>query len=92
MLSAGAEGVPLRAQVGNLLRTVRLAAGISQIAFANQLEVSSRTLMRWEAAESTIDLGELEVVGRALGLRLVMVALPDTAGLDPEPEAESTQS
>ena len=71
--------LPLREQVGSLLRDARIAAGLSQTELAKRLGISSRTILRWEKPTSSVDLGELEVVGRALGLRFTLVATPETS-------------
>ena len=70
------EAIPLRGQAGAIVREARQREGLTQFELANHLGVNARTLQRWEAPDSTVSLSELEVFGRALGLRLDLIATP----------------
>lgn len=67
------DTTPLRRQAGALLRQERLAQGLTQQELSARLGVSERTIQRWEAADSTVDLVELEVALRSLGLAVDLV-------------------
>jgi transcriptional regulator with XRE-family HTH domain len=55
------------AVVAKRLRTARRLAGLSQEDAARQLDVSTKTIARWESAETTGFLGELDRIAKVYG-------------------------
>lgn len=53
--------------VAGRLRTARRLAGLSQEDAARQLDVSTKTIARWENVETTGYLGDLDRIAKAYG-------------------------
>jgi transcriptional regulator with XRE-family HTH domain len=53
--------------VAKRLRTARRLAGLSQEDAARQLDVSAKTIARWESAETTGFVGELDRIAKVYG-------------------------
>ena len=76
LLKAVADERPLRTQAGAILREARTREDLTQFELAERLGINVRTLQRWEADDSTASLAQLDVVARALGLRLHLAFTP----------------
>ena len=61
----------VRAEVGRLLRAVRLEAGLRQKDVAEQLSQPQSYVSRFESAEQRLDLAEVQQVCTVLGLSLL---------------------
>jgi len=65
-----------------LIRTTRLAAGVSQAELARRLGTQQAAIARLEGRRTNPRLATLEAAIRALGHRLVLSATPAAAELD----------
>ena len=63
-----------RAQVAGLLRDARIGAGLTQAEVAGRLGVPQSFVSKYETAERRLDVGEVQAIGRVLGLSLVEFA------------------
>jgi transcriptional regulator with XRE-family HTH domain len=68
---------------GERLQRLRSERGLSQEALARAVDVSVRTVARWEAGESGPGLKVAQLVAAALGCKLADFVAP-------EPEAEAS--
>lgn len=68
--------------VGELIRSARAEAGLSQRQLAGRLGTSQPAIARLERADANPTVATLERLLRAMGLRLEMAAAPASAGVD----------
>ena len=60
-----------RERLANLLRKIRVAAGLRQVDLAERLRQPQSYVSRFESAEQRVDLPELKAICEALGISLV---------------------
>lgn len=61
---------------GDLIRTARKQAGLSAEQLGEAIGVAGNTVLRYERGELAASVEQLEAIGRALGLRLVIEYRP----------------
>jgi len=59
-----------KARLGALLRQVRLDAGLTQLQLAEKIQETQSYVSKYESGEQRLDLIELEIVCKAVGISL----------------------
>lgn len=67
------KGTPIEVRIAERIKEYRKKRGLSQQELADMCGLSRKTIGKLEAGESDYSVGKLDAIGKALGIKFILV-------------------